>query len=281
MTGEVKAAGYDLETTLMALKARGRTALISYTTAGDPDLATTLTVMGIMSASGADVVELGVPFSDPLADGPVIQEAAHRALATGTNLAGVLETVSLFRKSSARQVPIILLSYYNPILAYGLSGFARDAAKAGVNGVVVPDVPPEEAGPLKAACSSSEPRVCVTFLAAPTSTHERLEVIGKSSEGFIYAVSVTGVTGARVGLPTELPASLARIRQHTSLPIAVGFGVESPEDAAVLATIADGVIIGSAVVKRLHEEGPAAVAEYISSLRRAIDRADALQPAAL
>ncbi len=253
------------------LRDRARCALIPFITAGDPDLETTAAALRLLDQNGADMIELGVPYSDPLADGPVIQAAATRALARGTRLDRVLEVVQ--DVSPTLRSPIILFTYYNPILNRGIDQFLAQIASAGAKGLVVPDLPLEEADTLlkPAAAHGIE----LTLLIAPTSPRERIAAIAQQSEGFIYLVSTTGVTGMRAQVQTRVKDLIAELRQVTDKPIGVGFGISQPEQARqVMEWGADGVIVGSAVVKRLAEgtpkEGLAAVAEFCGSLKRAI-----------
>ncbi len=261
-----------LASTFAALRAQGRRALIPFLVAGDPTLDATAAYLDCFASSGADVLEIGVPFSDPIADGPVNQRAAQRALAGGTTLRDVLDLAVRVRPRLAQ--PIVLLSYYNPILRLGLEAFSRRAADAGVDGVVVPDLPPEEGDLLRAA---AEPNgLDVIFLAAPTSTDERLARVAASSRGFIYCVSLTGVTGVRNDVAADVGGLVGRLRQHTDLPICVGFGVSTPEHARQVAEVADGVIVGSAIVSVIEQGGVAAVpalAEFVRALRAGVDAA--------
>jgi tryptophan synthase alpha chain len=227
-----------------------RAAFIPYLTAGDPDLATTPRLVEALVEAGADFVELGVPFSDPIADGPVNQRAAYRALASGTSLSGVLGLVDRCRESFG--VPIVLFSYYNPIHARGPTAFAEQAAASGVDGVLCVDLPPEEAetelGPALRACG-----VDPIFLLAPTSTPERVRRAGKASRGFVYYVSRTGTTGERAAIPGALRREMRAVKRRVGLPVAVGFGISTPDQVAQVAAIADGVVIGSALVRVVEE----------------------------
>jgi tryptophan synthase alpha chain len=262
-----------LAPTFAALRERGRRALIPFLVAGDPTLDATAAFLDCFAASGADVLEIGVPFSDPIADGPVNQRAAQRALAGGTSLRDVLDLAARVRPRLEQ--PIVILSYYNPILRLGLEAFSRLAANAGVDGVVVPDLPPEEGGPLRAAADPNG--LDVIFLAAPTSTDERLARVAASSRGFIYCVSLTGVTGVRDDVAADVGGLVARLRRCTDLPICVGFGVSTPEHARQVAGVADGVIVGSAIVSVIEQGGAAAVpalAEFVRALRAGVDAAD-------
>jgi tryptophan synthase alpha chain len=238
-----------LDTTFETLRARGERALVAYVTAGDPSLAVTGRLVIEAARRGADVIELGVPFSDPLADGPVIQRAGARALAAGASLPRILELVAGVRAEVA--VPLVLFTYYNPVLAFGLKAFARTAVDAGVDGVIVPDLPPEEADPLAA---EAEPAgLDLTFLVAPTSTPPRIRMIARRSRGFIYLVSLTGVTGERSELPKDLETQVRALRLVTTKPICVGFGISQPDQVAAVGRLADGVAVGSAIVRKVEE----------------------------
>lgn len=254
--------------TFARLRARGERALVAYLTAGDPSLDATRRLVLEAARRGADVIELGVPFSDPLADGPVIQRAGLRALARGTTLARVLETVATLRAETG--VPIALFTYYNPVLAFGLKAFARTAADAGVDGVLVVDLPPEEAGPL--ATETEAAGLDLVHFVAPTSTPERVRLIARRSRGFIYLVSLTGVTGERRELPPDLAAQIRTLRAVTAMPVCVGFGVSLPEQVAAVGRLADGVIVGSAIVRLVEERAGSAslvsdVGDFIAALK--------------
>ena len=238
-----------LEATFGRLKAEGGKALITYIMAGDPSLQETEQLVVELERAGADVIELGVPFSDPIADGPVIQQAADRALKGGTSLRRILASVAHVR--SMTQIPIVLMAYYNTIHAFGAEDFCREAVKAGVDGLIVPDMPPDEAGPLQGP--AREAGLNLIFLLAPTSTPTRRSLVAKQSEGFLYYVSLTGITGAQLRDVADVGDNVAKIRKRSRVPIAVGFGVATPEDAARVAAVADGVIVGSALVRRIHE----------------------------
>lgn len=255
-----------------ALRESGRCALIPFLMGGDPTLDASASFLGRFAESGADLLEIGVPFSDPIADGPVNQRAAQRALAAGISLSDVLDLASRVRPS-LRQ-PIVLLSYYNPILQYGLEAFCRRASAAGVDGIVVPDLPPEEGDALRAAADTHE--LDAIFLAAPTSTDERLARVAKASSGFVYCVSLAGVTGMRSSLAADVGGLVARLRQRSALPICVGFGVSTPDHARQVASVADGVIVGSAIVAVIERDGTAAtpaLGEFVRSLRAGVDAA--------
>lgn len=249
------------------LKARGEGALIPFITAGDPDLATTRALALEMAARGADLLELGIPFSDPLADGPIIQAASNRALRMGVHLKEVLQVAGALRRET--EIPLILMGYYNPILQYGLERTAQEAAAQGVDGFIIPDLPPEEAGPWRLAAAKAG--VAAVFLASPTSGDERIHRIGRLTRGFLYYVSVTGITGARRELPPELIAALRQVRSLVKCPLAVGFGISSPEQVAWLAPHVDGVVVGSAIVQRVArlkgQELIKEVGEFIAALK--------------
>jgi tryptophan synthase alpha chain len=252
------------------LRSCGEMGLVAYLTAGDPSLDATERFVLALADAGADVIELGVPFSDPVADGPVIQRASERALRSGTTLAGVLSLVKSVRAKS--DVPLVLFSYYNPVLQMGLEKFADAAKSAGADGVLITDVTPEEGVEYRAAMASRG--LDTIFLAAPTSTDVRLALIAKSSSGFLYLISRTGVTGAKDQLAEELPALARRVRRFTKLPLAVGFGISSPEHVSVLGGIADAAVVGSALVAEIEkaatvDAAASAVAEKVRALKRA------------
>ncbi|MCS6782731.1 MAG: tryptophan synthase subunit alpha [Gloeomargarita sp. SKYBB_i_bin120] len=250
------------------LKQESRCALIPFLTAGDPDLATTAQALRLLDQAGADLIELGVPYSDPLADGPVIQAAATRALRKGTTLEQVLEVVQSL--AGTLRAPLILFTYYNPILHRGIERFLQAIQRAGVRGLVVPDLPLEEAHVL--LTPAPDYGIELTLLAAPTSSPDRLAAIARQSQGFVYLVSVTGVTGMRPTVSHKIPHLLAQLHQMTQKPIGVGFGVSRPEQARQLRDWgADAVIVGSAFVKRLFEEGLPAVQTFCQQLRWALD----------
>jgi tryptophan synthase alpha chain len=254
-----------------ALRGEGQCALIPFITAGDPNLETTERALQVLDRNGADLIELGVPYSDPLADGPTIQAAATRALRRGTRLEGVLEMVA--RVSPNLRSPIILFTYYNPILNRGIDNFMRQIAEVGVRGLVIPDLPLEEAESVMA--SSRQWGIEVVLLVAPTSPRERIVKIAHQSQGFIYLVSVTGVTGARTQVQSRVKDLLVDLREVTPKPIGVGFGISEPHHASqVKEWGADAVIAGSAFVKRLSqgspEQGLEAIAQFCRSLKAAI-----------
>lgn len=233
--------------------------------AGDPSPEKTREYVLMLEECGADIVELGVPFSDPLADGPTIQRAAERALEQGISLRNVMAIVSELRKSS--RVPLVLMTYFNPVFRYGAENFILDAKNAGVDGVIIPDLPPDEARDF--VCASRRQRLDTIFLIAPTSTEDRIRKVVRSSTGFIYYVSITGITGANLRLDGSMEALITRIRKYTKKPVAVGFGVSTPDEAACVAGLSDGVIVGSAIIQR-SRENPDSLRDYLCSLRAAI-----------
>ncbi len=264
--------------TFAALRARGEVALIPYITAGDPTLDVTEQVVYELVRNGADLIELGVPFSDPMADGPVNQLAAERALHSGTSLSRILALVQQVRQSVS--VPIILFTYYNPVFRYGAARFARDARQAGVDGVICVDLPPEEADELKIETDRQD--LDLIFLLAPTSSLARARKVLTRARGFVYYVSVTGVTGMRDTLPDDLGEMVRRIRGLSPVPVGVGFGISSPAQAAHVAELADAVIVGSALSRILEAHGTepdvaAQVGAFVGSLKQAL-RERALTP---
>lgn len=248
------------------LKNRGRKALVAYLMGGDPDLETTERIVPYLAELGADLVEIGVPFSDPLADGPTIQEAGQRALKT--TLRDLLGMVARLRDRV--EIPLLLMTYYNPVLRYGVERFAHDAAEAGVDGLIVPDLTPEEGGQLLER--SKAEGLDLIWLLAPTSSDARIEHIASLARGFLYYVSRTGTTGVRTDIAGDLESNLHRLRSRSKLPIAVGFGISSPEQAAEIARHADGVVIGSAIVKCMAagEGDPARTRDALAQFLRPI-----------
>jgi len=263
------------------LREAGEMGIVAYITAGDPSLAATLKFIQALAEAGADVIELGVPFSDPLADGPTIQRASERALKSGTTLYGVLDLVRQIRnsKGAAAEVPLVLFGYYNPVLQMGLEKFATSAASAGADGVLITDLTPEESTDYRRALATHH--LDTIFLAAPTSDDDRLQKISAVSSGFLYLISRTGVTGAKDALPDDLPALLRRARTFTQLPIAVGFGISLPGHVSVLGGLADAAVVGSALVSEIEnatlkdpspgsiEAAAAALSARIGSLKEA------------
>ncbi|RDE24471.1 tryptophan synthase subunit alpha [Motiliproteus coralliicola] len=260
---------------LQSLKQQGRKALIPYVTAGDPEPGVTVGLMHAMVEAGADIIELGIPFSDPMADGPVIQLACERALVHGTRLVDVLEMVKTFRQQD-NQTPVVLMGYLNPIEAIGYDNFLAQASEAGVDGVLTVDLPPEEADSF---CEGLKAKgMDAIFLIAPTTTDERIKRICAAGSGYVYYVSVKGVTGSSALDVDAVASNVDRIRQYTSLPVGVGFGIRDAESAAAVAKVADGAIVGSVLVNKIAElqqqsdQIPAAVAEILASMRSAMDQ---------
>jgi tryptophan synthase alpha chain len=253
------------------LRKRQELGLVAYITAGDPDLHATAEFVPALEDAGVDVLELGVPFSDPLADGPVIQRASERALRSGTTLAAILKMASEARKRS--QLPLLLFSYLNPILRYGFTRFAADAAQAGLDGVLITDLAVDEAEAYRETMRQAG--LDTVFLAAPTSTDARLRRVCGMSSGFVYAVSRTGVTGAQQSLSAQLLPLLARIRQVTALPVAAGFGISSPEHVAALRGHADAAVVGSALVRIIEESAAADLSERLSAFAAQLKQAGA------
>ncbi|MDP9362650.1 MAG: tryptophan synthase subunit alpha, partial [Chloroflexota bacterium] len=248
-------------------KAKGRTALIPFVTAGYPSLAATEKLVPALERGGADLIEIGVPFSDPLADGTTVQRTSQAALANGVRLADCLALVSRLRAAGEVRVPVLLMGYYNPFLRYGLDRLAADAATAGVDGFIVPDLPTEESDDLLAACRAHGRDLI--FLLAPTSTDERIADVAARASGFVYCVSLTGVTGARAALP-DLSAYLTRVRRRTDLPLAIGFGVSTPDHVRQVGVVADGAVVASAMIDHLdrlpESEQPAAAEAFVRGL---------------
>ncbi len=231
-----------------ALKGAGRAGLVTFVTAGDPDAATAQAILDGLPAAGADLIELGMPFSDPMADGPAIQLASQRALAAGATLASTLDMVRRFRSKDAA-TPIILMGYYNPIYSHGVAAFCGEAAAAGVDGLIIVDLPPEEAEELAAPARAQG--IDFIFLTAPTTDEARLPVVLRQASGFVYYVSITGVTGTASASQDAIASAVSRLRRHTSLPVAVGFGLKTARQVAEVAGVADAAVVGSAIVQRL------------------------------
>ena len=256
-----------IQSTFARLQAQGQAAFMPYMPVGYPSPELSPAIFHALVDAGADLIEVGVPFSDPLADGPTIQAATQQALAQGVVPADALALVRRLREEGVT-VPLILMGYVNPILAYGMARYVKDAAAAGADGFIVPDLPPEEAGELEAL--AEQHGLAVIHLVAPTSTPQRLALAAAHSSGFLYLVSVTGITGARDTLPPDLAQFVQRVRSHTTMPLAVGFGIGTPEQARAVARMADGVVVGSALVRRAGMEEPV---QQVFSLASALAQA--------
>ena len=253
------------------LRAKKEKALIVYATAGDPSIAATRELALSLEKSGADILEIGVPFSDPTADGPVIQAASQRAIKAGTTLRGVLDLVADIRRAS--RIPIVLFGYFNPIFAYGAQKFSKAAKDAGVDGILVVDLPPEEADELRMFTDAAG--IDFISLVAPTTGDDRLKAILKAASGFLYCISITGVTGTAAPKTEDIAREISKIRKLTKLPVAVGFGITSAGQAKAIARIADGVVIGSSVVKLIGEnqnggDGIRAAAAHVKEIKAAL-----------
>ena len=262
-----------IEARFAQLKAENRAAFVAYVMAGDPDYATGLEILQGLPAAGADLIEVGFPFSDPMAEGPPIQRAAQRALANGQTLKKTLAMIAEFRKSD-QATPIIMMGYANPLVHHGYAAFARDAAAAGVDGVICVDIPPEEADPLADALDASD--LSLIRLATPTSDEKRPPVVIRRTSGFVYYVSVAGVTGVKEADAAAVAPNVERIRAASGLPVAVGFGIKTPERAAEIARVADAAVVGSALVEEvatglaMNESVTARVLSKVESLAKAV-----------
>jgi tryptophan synthase alpha chain len=246
----------------------GHKALIAYITVGYPDINATPEIAVALARNGCDIIELGIPFSDPLADGATIQKASHRALQNGTTPKICLEIAGQIRRKT--DVPLAFMTYYNPVLNYGLEAFCRSCTEAGINGLIVPDLPPEEGEELETVTRRHD--LDLIYLLAPTSTDERVAAVAERSRGFIYLVSLTGVTGARDTLPPELEDFVKRVRNRAKQPLCVGFGISSPEQARRVGAVADGVIVGSRLIQLIEEDVTlAALSSFVGGLRKALD----------
>ncbi len=246
----------------------GHKALIGYVTVGYPDIKATPGIAAALAESGCDIIELGIPFSDPLADGATIQKASYQALQKGTTPQACLEVAAELRRKMA--IPLAFMTYYNPVLNFGLEAFCRSCTKAGINGLIVPDLPPEEGAELETMTWKHD--LDLVYFLSPTSTGERIDEVAARSRGFIYLVSLTGVTGARDTLPPELEGFVKRVRQKARQPLCVGFGIATPEHARRVAAIADGAIVGSRIVQLIEEDATlASLRSFVSSLREALD----------
>lgn len=274
MTAAAVTPAHRIDARFAQLKAQNRSALIPFITCGDPSAELTVRMMHALALAGADVIELGVPFSDPMADGPVIQKASERALAGGMNLRGVLACAAQYRAEGG-DLPIVLMGYANPIERMGVAHFSAEAAKAGVDGVLVVDYPPEEATAQAAIFKAHG--LAPIFLISPTTTDARVGSIAGIASGYIYYVSIKGITGAASLDVGAVASKLAQIRSHTALPLGVGFGISSPEAAAAVAKVADAVIIGSKLIQLMQAAGNegavAAVADFVGQVRVAMDAA--------
>lgn len=265
-----------IEARFAALKQEGRAAFVAYVMAGDPDAATALKILQGLPAAGADVIELGFPFSDPMAEGPPIQRAAQRALAKGMTLKGTLALARAFRDGDTT-TPVILMGYMNPLVSWGFEAFAQDAAEAGIDGLIVVDCPPEEADPLADALDAAG--LSLIRLATPTSDDERLKTIVRRTSGFVYYVSVAGVTGVKEADEVAVAPMVERVRRASGLPVAVGFGIKTPERAAAIARVADAAVVGSALVDEVaaaldvNEDVTSRVLSKVAALAKSVRRA--------
>lgn len=246
------------------LKKSGKKAMIAYIMAGDPTITATKRYIMELESAGADIIELGVPFTDPLADGPTIQRAAERALKEGITLKKVLELVSQVRENV--KIPLVLMTYYNPVFKFGIETFVKQAVDAGVDGIIVPDLIPDEAGDL--IDSAKRHKLDTIFLLAPTSTPDRIKKVVRASTGFIYFVSITGITGGKLSLNDKMTSTLGLIKEATRKPVVVGFGISRPDEASTVAEIADGIVVGSAIVKLISEGGD--IKNFVESIKEAI-----------
>ncbi len=262
-----------IDDTFARLRAERRTGLVAFLTVGHPSVEDTLRLVPALIEGGADIVELGVPFSDPMAEGPSIQRSSHQALLQGVTPGVCLEVAGKLRAQGI-ETPLIFMGYYNPLLAYGLEDFCHDAAQVGADGLITVDLPPEESHPLRDACRRNG--LDLIYLLAPTSTDERIELVAGLASGFVYCVSVTGVTGAREELPKALSSFVNRVRAHTALPIAVGFGISKPKHFRAVGRIAEAAVIGSAIIDEIDRSDPSQTvgkvkryAEVVTGRRRA------------
>ena len=256
--------------TFAALSAANSTAFVAYIMGGDPDRATSQAVLNALPENGVDVIELGMPFTDPAADGPTIEEAGLRSLAAGTTLTTILEMASEFRKTNDT-TPIIIMGYCNPVHHMGYANFAKAAKEAGIDGAIIVDLPPEEDSELRSAFTEHD--LALIRLATPTTDEARLPRVVEGTKGFVYYVSMTGITGAAFSQAGSVTEQVAKVRQASGLPVVVGFGVKTPKRAAEVAKDADGVVVGSAIVKELHENGPKAALALVKSLADATHEA--------
>ncbi len=251
-----------IEETFARLKAEGRTGFVAFLTVGYPDVESTLRIVPALIEGGADVIELGVPFSDPLADGPKVQEASFHALEQGVTVETCLDVVRKLRDRGV-EAPIVPMGYYNPLMAYGLARFTKDAAEAGVDGLIIVDLPPEESDEMLAACEAAGLRLI--YLVAPTSTEDRIREVARRASGFVYCVGVTGVTGERDEIAPGLAEFVGRVRNATNLPIAVGFGISQRKHFEAVARIADAAVIGSAIIDEIARSDPSEQSERLKN----------------
>lgn len=259
---------HNLESVFEHARNANRATFMPFFTVGYPDLPTSLRVIEMLVDAGADAIEIGVPFSDPLADGPTIQHASHVALEQGIRVRDCLDAVRTLRNKGVR-TPFVLMGYVNPIMAYGMQRYAQDAAAAGADGLIVADLPTDEADEMKGYCEQYN--LALVPLLAPTSTPARIRLVTSGVRGFVYLVSVTGVTGARAALPSDLADYVRRVRSLTPLPLAVGFGISTPEQVRAVAKLADGVVVASALIRLMQQQGLEAVRDLAVSLRQACE----------
>ncbi|NCC20938.1 MAG: tryptophan synthase subunit alpha [Alphaproteobacteria bacterium] len=257
-----------------SLKTKGRSGLVTFVTAGDPDYARSLEILNALPGAGADLIELGMPFSDPMADGPAIQAASQRALKSGANMKQTFQMVRAFREGH-KKTPLVLMGYLNPVLAFGPLAFMDEAAESGVDGLIIVDLPPEEDVDIRVLARERD--IHIIRLVAPTTDDARLPVVLKGAGGFLYFVSITGVTGTASADASKVAVSVARLRQSSDLPVAVGFGIKTPGDAAEMAKAADAVVVGSAIVTTIADhldapDMPQKVLEQVKALREALDQ---------
>lgn len=257
---------YRIDTVFSALKAKGQTAFVAYIMGGDPDRKTSQTVLNALPDHGVDIIELGMPFTDPAADGPTIEDAGLRSLKAGTTLSTILDMVSNFRKTNST-TPIIIMGYCNPVHHMGYAKFAKAAKDAGVDGAIIVDLPPEEDTELRAAFDAHD--LALIRLATPTTDEARLPRVVAGTKGFVYYVSVAGITGKALGKQAAVADAVARIRKASHLPVVVGFGIKTPEQAQAVAKDADGVVVGSAIVKSLYEDGVDKTLDLVKALSTA------------
>ena len=260
-----------IDATFKDLKSDNKKAFIAFLTCGDPDLKTTAECIKVISDNGADIIELGVPFSDPLADGPTIQAASQRALKNNVNLASIIKMVSKIRPTL--DTPLVLMTYYNPVFHYDIRNFIQDAGKAGIDGIIIPDLPPEEASQIE--MFARKINMATIYFASPTSSEHRNKIAISHSKGFIYYISLTGVTGKRKILPNSIKKHVKDLQKITSKPICVGFGISTPTQAKEIASFADGIIVGSAIVERISsvkskKEMFKSLATYINQMAKAV-----------